>query len=84
MAGSVGAANQQSSLVAGTSGGEARLVYANGLGCKFLQIYNENSIPDGRFVLMATDFVMNWRRIAHLRVFTNVRETEVLCKQRHG
>ena len=84
MSGSVGAANQQSSLVAGTSGAEARLVYANGLGCKCLQIYNENSIPDGRFVLMATDFVMKWRRIARLRVFLNVRETEGLCKQRRG
>ena len=73
MAGFAGTAGQQSSLVAVTSGAEARLFYGNGLGCKFLQIYNANSIPDGRFVLMATDFVMRWRRIAHLRVFSNVR-----------
>ena len=84
MAGSVGAADQQSSLVAGTSGTEARLVYANRLGCKFLQIYNENCIPDGRYVFMATDFVMNWKRIARLNVFSNVGETDGLCKQRHG
>ena len=84
MAGSVGAANQQSSLVAGTSGGEARLVYANGLGCKFLQIYNENSIPTERFVLKATDFFVNCREMARLCVFSNVRETDGLCKQRHG
>ena len=70
MAGSVGAANQQSSLVAGTSGAEARLVYANRLGCKFLQIYIENSILDGRFVLMATDiFCELERNVSFARVF---------------
>ena len=57
MAGFAGPAGQQSSLVAGTSGAEARLVHANGLGYNFYQIYIENSIPDGRFVLMATDFL---------------------------
>ena len=84
MDGFAGSAGQQSSLVAVTSGAKARLFYANGLGCKFLQIYNENSIPTERFVLKATDFSVNCREMARLCVFSNVRETDGSCKQRHG